>query len=678
MLWRFAGTPFLGKAVSGVCIFVRAADFTRRIFKNRALCFKRTPRTEKREEKRKIEGDLISSSELIQQFKAAMARIAAVAQFQRHLDPAAHEFWPGRRMIFAHQFNFPQPPHVYYYPYTHIYLGIPATENFGVDAGVPPVSPSPEPPLGMSTRALLLISVPADVTESIVRRDLGVFGEVRKVQMERLSEGIVTVDFFDLRHAESAMAAIQQQHRQPQPQPQSNMIRVYYGGLLFPYLCHTGPSTGVRAPAPGLVAGRTVWALFAPPATANDPEGENQGMIVILNVDDNVSSNRMREIFGGFGPMRELREAPLKHKRWFIEYFDIRDAARALSELNGKQIFIGSRKIRIKFCDAECRRKTNPIVLAPTNPSAAISTALGDSTTTPAGRGTTTAPASRGATTAPAASDRGRGNNIIKAPKNFGHTTHPRFSPTYQWKPNSNPGGPNYDGASSSPPGATTTGRTWQRVGSGINRPHNQYPYQPSRPRPWRSSDARFLVNVDAIDESSRTTLMIKNIPNRYSRDLLINILDNHCILSNTKIKGSNQPLSSYDFFYLPIDFSNKCNVGYAFVNLTSPQAARRLFHAFHSHHWEIFESKKICEVAYARLQGLEMLKEHFKNSRFPCTTEEYLPVMFSPPRDGKNAAPPIPISGFMIINSTHSSDRGSSNGDNGGRHIVEEGDDNT
>lgn len=32
-------------------------------------------------------------------------------------------------------------------------------------------------------------------------------------------------------------------------------------------------------------------------------------------------------------------------------------------------------------------------------------------------------------------------------------------------------------------------------------------------------------------------------------------MLDNHCILSNEKITGDDEPLSSYDFVYLPIDF---------------------------------------------------------------------------------------------------------------------------
>jgi hypothetical protein len=39
--------------------------------------------------------------------------------------------------------------------------------------------------------------------------------------------------------------------------------------------------------------------------------------------------------------------------------------------------------------------------------------------------------------------------------------------------------------------------------------------------------------------------------------------------------------------------------------------------------------------------QGLEALKEHFKNSKFPCDNDEYLPVVFSPPRDGRQLTEP-------------------------------------
>lgn len=53
---------------------------------------------------------------------------------------------------------------------------------------------------------------------------------------------------------------------------------------------------------------------------------------------------------------------------------------------------------------------------------------------------------------------------------------------------------------------------------------------------------------------------------------------------------------------------SNKCNVGYGFVNMTSPEATWRLYKAFHLQHWEVFNSRKICEVTYARVQVLFLI----------------------------------------------------------------------
>ncbi|RVX04284.1 Protein terminal ear1-like [Vitis vinifera] len=93
------------------------------------------------------------------------------------------------------------------------------------------------------------------------------------------------------------------------------------------------------------------------------------------------------------------------------------------------------------------------------------------------------------------------------------------------------------------------------------------------------------------------------------------------------------------------------------------PQATWRLYKAFHLQSWKVFNSTKICEVTYARIQGLEALKEHFKNSKFLCDTKTYLPVVFSPPRDGRQLTEPQPIVGNnkliigIITNDTKASD---------------------
>lgn len=59
-----------------------------------------------------------------------------------------------------------------------------------------------------------------------------------------------------------------------------------------------------------------------------------------------------------------------------------------------------------------------------------------------------------------------------------------------------------------------------------------------------------------------------------------------------------------YDYLYLPIDFQNKCNVGYAFINLRKPEFVVTFYKRFNGKKWEYFNSEKICEITYARLQG--------------------------------------------------------------------------
>ncbi|RAL38787.1 hypothetical protein DM860_013468 [Cuscuta australis] len=153
----------------------------------------------------------------------------------------------------------------------------------------------------------------------------------------------------------------------------------------------------------------------------------------------------------------------------------------------------------------------------------------------------------------------------------------------------------------------------------------------------WRPVKASGRATGGVVDESlspatGKTTVMIKNVPNQYRRDSFMAFIDKHCAESHL----------SYDFLYLPIDFKTKNNVGYAFVNFTTAAGAAKIRELLRFYQWGevkiesgIFNSRKICEITWARIQGKEELVKHFEKSNFICGTADYLPVAFSPPRNG-------------------------------------------
>ncbi|KAL4578479.1 hypothetical protein LXL04_014602 [Taraxacum kok-saghyz] len=96
-----------------------------------------------------------------------------------------------------------------------------------------------------------------------------------------------------------------------------------------------------------------------------------------------------------------------------------------------------------------------------------------------------------------------------------------------------------------------------------------------------------FQLDIEKIRsrEDTRKTLMIKNIPNKYTSKMLLASIDE--IHSGT-----------YDFLYIPIDIKNKCNVGYAFINMLSPMHIIPFYQVFFSIvrkwlHWHMLEYKK-------------------------------------------------------------------------------------
>ncbi|PFH32561.1 RNA recognition motif 2 protein [Besnoitia besnoiti] len=116
------------------------------------------------------------------------------------------------------------------------------------------------------------------------------------------------------------------------------------------------------------------------------------------------------------------------------------------------------------------------------------------------------------------------------------------------------------------------------------------------------------------------TTVMLRNIPNKYTQEMMITLL-------NETYKGL------FDFFYLPIDFRNSCNVGYCFINFVHPFVAAHFKRAFHNLKLTAFKSQKICACTWGRVQGLQANIAHYRNSAvMGVPFSQYKPVLF---RDG-------------------------------------------
>ncbi|KAK9244251.1 RNA recognition motif 2-domain-containing protein [Lipomyces tetrasporus] len=126
------------------------------------------------------------------------------------------------------------------------------------------------------------------------------------------------------------------------------------------------------------------------------------------------------------------------------------------------------------------------------------------------------------------------------------------------------------------------------------------------------------VVDLERIARGldTRTTLMLRNIPNKVDQQMLKEYID---------VTNKN----TYDFLYLRIDFLNKCNVGYAFISFTSPEAIITFAKARAGTKWNRFNSEKICDISYANIYGKECLIEKFRNSSVMDQDSAYRPKIY-------------------------------------------------
>ena len=112
----------------------------------------------------------------------------------------------------------------------------------------------------------------------------------------------------------------------------------------------------------------------------------------------------------------------------------------------------------------------------------------------------------------------------------------------------------------------------------------------------------KLFLNLDDIASGKdiRTTIMIRNIPIKYTENIL-----------NDTFKEFH---GKYDYLYMPYDYEKKGNTGYAFINFINPLHILLFYEKFNGKKWDHFESPKICELNMAHFQGVNEIQKHAKN----------------------------------------------------------------
>jgi len=132
--------------------------------------------------------------------------------------------------------------------------------------------------------------------------------------------------------------------------------------------------------------------------------------------------------------------------------------------------------------------------------------------------------------------------------------------------------------------------------------------------------DASSTDGFDGAAGESRTTVMLRNLPNTLTRDMLLQHLDS--------VGFTGQ----FDLVYIPVDFSTGAGLGYAFINMIAPASVNGLWEAFDGlASWSV-DSDKVCTVSWSDPhQGLNAHIERYRNSpvMHPDVPDEWKPALF-------------------------------------------------
>jgi RNA recognition motif-containing protein len=139
---------------------------------------------------------------------------------------------------------------------------------------------------------------------------------------------------------------------------------------------------------------------------------------------------------------------------------------------------------------------------------------------------------------------------------------------------------------------------------------------QPS-PQPQTAQKDRRRRKNDLYPLDDDVTLMLRNIPNKYTQE---------------QLRQDLEPFRmAIDFLYLPTDFKNNCNLGYAFLNFSDGKVAEKFAAQYNGNRLPRFpHSPKVLAVQCARVQGVEANVERFRDSSVMGVRDETMkPMLF-------------------------------------------------
>lgn len=493
----------------------------------------------------------------------------------------------------------------------------PSADSFTASFGEHPLGEHP-------SRTLFVRNINSNVEDEELSTLFEQYGPIRNMYTQCKHRGFVMISYYDIRHAKNAM-------------------RYSQGKVL---------------------RRRKLDIHYSIPKDNPSEKDQNQGTLVVFNLDPATMNEELKGIFGSFGEIKEIRETPNKKHHKFIEFYDIRDAERAMKSLNkteikGKKIKIepsrpgGARKNddqlgqpqSLPFISGnEMGREENLDYSPSTNSYPPPQQQLPKYVPTPIGHSVSPPTISIPATYR--APSRPRSRSVTTFQPNNPVTSSPPSIMSFQpvarsssssslpsmWElpinvsPRSfspSPADSKNKGLGMSPPSNNNyIGLNgFEPIPSVINREKSSPDSETRRHRSYSTEEdkTKFVLSIERVrgGYDIRTTLMIKNIPNKYSQKMLLAAVD-------------ERHRGTYDFFYLPIDFRNKCNVGYAFINFTGYEFIISFYEEFNHKKWEKFNSEKVCEITFARIQGKINLVNHFQNSSLMCEDKKCRPIIFN------------------------------------------------